>query len=646
MKLRKRSLNKDCQSYSRKSPLKKLKNDFFQQKSHIEDLCGEIWFELFAYFDGHSLIESFSSLNSTIESLLNDSRLPIHLNIFDSNSILPSPINSNQIVSLHINYSLIKKNYFIDLNSFTRLRSLSLFYINEEQLENLSKISLKNLEQISIESKITKFILKFLLIYFPHVKRMKLNSIGREFLLKTFHYERISNQIQCLILDGKIKLSKLFRLWPFLPNLRSFSILNDGIHQCDYWIDEKIISRQNFPENLSFMHVTICDDDMSFCNFERLIPKTLRYLIVSGSIADDDFSEYLSSNNWLRLISNCSSKLQRIQLDLTSYFDPNDASGLQKTLSKFRKNPFFRHTSIQNETKPMKRPYINRSDSTVANKRNKLMNMVFYDGKRHPAAVLHELHPEISFSKYVFQAEETSIKQPRFRCSLTIDAHVDEPIHVTGVGKSKQSAKNMAAQQALIKLYPTYRPPEEHILTEEIDTYQQTRFVTTRPLSLQNDPTVLLESIRKHLTIKSIAIKTPLQLFHELFINNPRLNSSTVSKNRVEFIENDEKLVLVRATAMDQQFWSVSAAKNVAQNDACQLAIESICNVSFRQAKEEFIRALQSMNKIILPAEVQMDTNNNDNDNKNQAVEDLQPTIEITNLPGLSSSFLLPPDEN
>lgn len=85
--------------------------------------------------------------------------------------------------------------------------------------------------------------------------------------------------------------------------------------------------------------------------------------------------------------------------------------------------------------------------------------------------------------------------------------------------------------------------------------------------------------------MKSIAIKTPIQLFHELFINNSRLNSSTCSKNRIEFIPNDEQLVLVRVTAMDQQFWSVNSSKSVAQNDACQSAIESICNVSFRQAK-------------------------------------------------------------
>lgn len=100
----------------------------------------------------------------------------------------------------------------------------------------------------------------------------------------------------------------------------------------------------------------------------------------------------------------------------------------------------------EQEMKQLKRPNGNKSDLGGTNKRARLENMVFYDGKRHPAALLHELHPEISFDKYIFELEETSTKRPRFRCLLTIDTDVSEPIRVTGFGKSKQSAKNMAAQ--------------------------------------------------------------------------------------------------------------------------------------------------------------------------------------------------------
>ncbi|CAF1542062.1 unnamed protein product [Rotaria sp. Silwood1] len=350
MELRKRSLTRQFEMDYRNYKLKKHKKSISKIKSEIEDLSGEIWFELFAYFDGQSLINSFSKLNSSIESLLNDYRLPIHLNILCSNLLIPYPLNSNQIVSLKIDYSYMNNNPIIDISLFVRLRSLSLISINDEQLEKISKYPLSNLRQISIVSTCAKFIIKIILIYFPNVIRMILNSMQKEFLIKPFsHVKTNLSQIEKITLDGRIKLSKLARLWSFVPNLRSLSVINGGIHQCDYWMDEHLISNQKFPSNLSFMHINICDDDMSFSNLERLIPKSIRYLIISGSMADDDLDDYLSSTNWIRLMSFCSNKLNRIKLDISSYFDPSDSAGLQKTLSKFRKNSFFHNTIIQSK---------------------------------------------------------------------------------------------------------------------------------------------------------------------------------------------------------------------------------------------------------------------------------------------------------
>ncbi|CAF3304035.1 unnamed protein product [Rotaria socialis] len=350
MELRKRSLIREIELENSKYTAKKQKKNFSTIKSQIEDLSGEIWFEIFAYFDGQSLINIFSKLNSFIESLLNDYRLPIHFNYFCSNSSVPYPLNLNQVVSLTINYSQIIDHSINNINSLVRLHSLSLININDEQLENISKFSFNNLHQISIESKRVKFIMKIILIYFPNVNRMILNSMGKEFAVKSCHHDKNQiSQLEKLTLDGRIKLAKLARLWSFIPNLRSFSIINGGVHQCDYWMDEYIISHQKFPPNLTFIHINICDDDMNFLNLEKLIPRSIRYLIISGSIADDDFEDYLSSSNWIRLISNCSNKLYRIKLDLSSYFDPSDSSGLQKTLSKFRRNLFFRNTIIQSK---------------------------------------------------------------------------------------------------------------------------------------------------------------------------------------------------------------------------------------------------------------------------------------------------------
>jgi hypothetical protein len=103
--------------------------------------------------------------------------------------------------------------------------------------------------------------------------------------------------------------------------------------------------------------------------------------------------------------------------------------------------------SENNDTIPIntKRKGIN-NESSSSTKRSKLNDMIFYDGNRHPAAVLHDLRPEISSDKYQFQSEELSPKQTRFRCSIIIEQNVSEPITAIGVGRSKQLAKNMAAQ--------------------------------------------------------------------------------------------------------------------------------------------------------------------------------------------------------
>ena len=73
-------------------------------------------------------------------------------------------------------------------------------------------------------------------------------------------------------------------------------------------------------------------------------------------------------------------------------------------------------------------------------------SIVFYDHNRHPAAVLHQLRPEITPNQYQFTEESVSSSPIRFHCSIGISEGLTEPITVDGFGRSKQLAKNMAAQ--------------------------------------------------------------------------------------------------------------------------------------------------------------------------------------------------------
>lgn len=230
--------------------------------------------------------------------------------------------------------------------------------------------------------------------------------------------------------------------------------------------------------------------------------------------------------------------------------------------------------------------------------------LVFYDHSRHPAAVLHELHPEITSDQYEFNEEGVPSSSIRFRCSICISDGLETSITGHGVGRSKQLAKNMAAQQALIKLYPTYCPPAEALLAgDSVASVASVRYDPSVAPSLSNDPSLWIDSIRRHLTTASLALKSPSQLFNEMFMSAERRNSCTSMNNGIHLIDNDENVIVVRVTAMDRHFWSVSREKNLAIKDACQQAIESLCNVSFRLAKNQFVDALRSMGKISLPSE-------------------------------------------
>lgn len=126
-------------------------------------------------------------------------------------------------------------------------------------------------------------------------------------------------------------------------------MINGGVHQCDYWIDQQYFNENSLPSNLFKIHLKIFDDDLSFANLERFIGKNLRLIKISGSIADDDLEDYLSSTNWIRFLSQCSDQFESIQFDFSSYYDPSDPRRLRQFLKKYRENEFFRHVQIKSD---------------------------------------------------------------------------------------------------------------------------------------------------------------------------------------------------------------------------------------------------------------------------------------------------------
>lgn len=326
------------------------KNSSKWTPSKIEDLPVELWWRILSYVDGESIYNSFNNLNGHIDKMLFDPRFSIHLSVNHLNQSIVSRFDQKQIYSLRVDYHKLTSLNFVDPNRFARLRCLSLVHIEHDQLQSLSRSLTAPLNRLSIESNCAKYLSRILLLYFPTVSKINLDSNEHEFLVKLSDREiNVQSAIERLFLRGQMKLAKFYRLSSLTPKLRSFAIADGGLHQADYWLDEHLIRRTSLPSALSNLRIRIFDDDLSFTNLEHLVPKTLESLSIFGSTADDDLQDYLSSDNWRRLISRSSCQKFRIRLDLSSYFDPGDFLGLQRTLSRFRNDAFFRHVTIRSK---------------------------------------------------------------------------------------------------------------------------------------------------------------------------------------------------------------------------------------------------------------------------------------------------------
>ena len=128
-------------------------------------------------------------------------------------------------------------------------------------------------------------------------------------------------------------------------------------------MDEQLVARRHFPRHLSSMHIEIWDEDLTFVNLQRLLPDHLRHLSICGSLADDDLQDYLNVSHWREMFHRRPTQLQRIQLDLSSYFDLNDSHGLRTMLRTFRKERFFRHVKIRSDNFAIEmRGFVERDD--------------------------------------------------------------------------------------------------------------------------------------------------------------------------------------------------------------------------------------------------------------------------------------------
>ena len=195
----------------------------------IEDLCLDVWLDLFSYFDGSSLATSFAALNSQIEDVLSTRHLRVHWNLFSSVSLLPAPFRFDQIRSLTLDYSRIGNDERIDLSPFIGVRSLHLISIDENRLLNLRELPWTHLVQLKIRSRCARSVSELISISFAGVRRMSLDSMGKPFIVKSRSRPTKPSQLRELELNGRMKLAHLSRLWSLVRMVSFVGVRIEGI---------------------------------------------------------------------------------------------------------------------------------------------------------------------------------------------------------------------------------------------------------------------------------------------------------------------------------------------------------------------------------------------------------------------------------
>jgi len=310
--------------------------------STYQILPSELWHEIFSYFDCEELVYSFYYSSLFFQTLLCNDNVQIHLNIpliRSSFSIFP-PVRPTQIISLRIDYRGFNTFDTLHTSHFNRLRSLHLIFVNNEELKGISRLQLPNLYYICIESGLTRYISTIICVYFPRVVQMKLNSMGREFIVEDPIDQKELSQVKYLVLDGKLEVISFHHLYRLIKHVRSISIINYGLFDDNYTLPEdKIVHNQ--LNCLHSLRIKITDTFFRFYNLKILVQPTLEYLSIIGKMDFMNFRDYTLSSNWIQLKHQTGIRLKKIFLNIsTIYYDKDEDTNSQVIINQCSDNIF------------------------------------------------------------------------------------------------------------------------------------------------------------------------------------------------------------------------------------------------------------------------------------------------------------------
>ncbi|CAF3684731.1 unnamed protein product [Rotaria sp. Silwood1] len=310
--------------------IKKLRNDFDQTITCIENLSNEFFYEIFDYIDGYEIYKAFSNLNYRFQQLLDSPSLLYKIildypnnNELDMNNYKQFLlINKHKMFSIKVWLGITKNNFFswfiID-SSFSRLESLR---IEPQQPDIL----------ISLLINLACLPRLFSLIIQPPALSRYLNDLYRLVfalpVLKSFIFfldndirltlPMANNQqlstIEYFVTYQFFTFNEFFTILSYIPQIRCLKLFN-SIH-----IDTNI--QTILPITLlNLTDISIPMNDVKFDEFEIFIRKIDAKLKILRVTTQSQQINFLSAHRWEQLILMSLPQLKEFYLKYIEFFN-------------------------------------------------------------------------------------------------------------------------------------------------------------------------------------------------------------------------------------------------------------------------------------------------------------------------------------
>lgn len=344
---------------------KKLQTEFSQRISCLESLSNELLCEIFDYFEGCTLFESFGNLNSRFQSLIQSPFLQLKFypdwkvedrqNRQLANIVLP---NRHNIISLKLfKYcsSLIERSLLSLDSSFHRLQYLNIqniehddaiipFLTNLTSSPQLSSITLDFLNESKEIGSIYQIIFNMPVLKYSKVSFFWDWSWDSHFFqpLPLTNTERFS-QIKYLNIDHAISFNELISIFFYIPELCRL--------MCSWITDSNERVTTNFPKPIKTLkHITFdwCDVEFdTLANFFSKISPNIE--VIRLNISDNtDPLNYLDPDKWEKLITNNLQQLRTFNFMHQKKIDDYDFDELifPKNINRFNSTFWTEHNWI------------------------------------------------------------------------------------------------------------------------------------------------------------------------------------------------------------------------------------------------------------------------------------------------------------